>query len=70
MRVYVLEQINPGWDQSEAKLVVAKTEKRARKLANASYGDEGPIWDDETKIFCSIVDLEYEYVFYSAYKGS
>ena len=70
MKVYILEQLNPGWDQYEDKLVVAKTEKRARKLANISYGDEGPIWDDKTQVKCSIVNLEWEYVFYGAYKGS
>lgn len=50
-----------GYDEFDAKVIIAMTEQDARKLANENVGDEGEIWDDVGRVECVEVILEGEY---------
>jgi hypothetical protein len=58
MMLYLLEMImvlDRGYDYYEAKLVRAKSEDEARKIANEIVGDEGKIWEDKELVACKII---------------
>lgn len=44
-----------GYDEYESKIVRAKSEKEARRIANKKVGDEGPLWEDPTYVSCERV---------------
>ncbi len=56
MSIYFLKRINDkGHDMYDAKVVRAATPKEAREIANKITGDEGRIWTDTKKVWCSRV---------------
>jgi hypothetical protein len=61
MRLYLLTQIDAsGWDEYNAKLIRANTQKEAREVANARAGDEGQIWGDKSKVSTEIIKYNGE----------
>lgn len=44
-----------GYDEYDSKVIRAKTEDEARKIANQSVGDEGRLWDDPVCVKCERV---------------
>ena len=53
MAYWLLEVIGPvGYDAYEAKLIKAKTEEEARKIANYHVGEEGPVWQSKYSVTC------------------
>lgn len=57
MNIYILTRLNGiGYDEYDAKVVVAKNEQNARKIANESNGCEGKIWNNKEVVSCQIVD--------------
>lgn len=53
MSIYLLKRKEaPGWDEYDAKIVRAPSERDARRIANKSTGDEGGVWVDEKKVTC------------------
>lgn len=58
MKIYLLQQINLGnYDEYQAKVIVALNKVCACYLANELTGDEGPIWNDLTKVTCREINL-------------
>ena len=67
MKIYKLkvewESIFPNsnsfayYDSYYGKVIRAKSEKSARKLANENTGDEGKIWEDTNKVSCKIITV-------------
>lgn len=57
-----------GYDEYEEKIISAKTEKRAREIANEQVGDEGKIWDGET-VKCELVKATEEGVYMSSFRS-
>ena len=57
MKIFLLERIEnrPKFDVYNRKMVRAKTERRARELANINIGDEGKIWTDENLVSCQVI---------------
>lgn len=39
-------------DTQSEKIIIATNSNKARKLANTSYMDEGPIWEDTKRVKC------------------
>jgi len=62
VKIYLLERKECGYDEYGAKVIIAKSEARAREMANEQVGDEGQIWTDESQVTCTIVDLKKEMV--------
>jgi len=57
MAIYLLSRIEaPDYDEYDAKVVIARTDKHARKLANQLVGDEGYIWEDPAQVECELID--------------
>ncbi len=70
MKVYILRMIGiVGYDEYDAKMVVAKNEIRARELANMAYGGEGKIWQDEKMVICNKVDKQVEGVVLASFNA-
>jgi len=70
MNVYLLYRIDSvGYDEYEAKVIIAFTESEARSLANVKTADEGPIWNDPTKVACANLDLTVARVVLEAFKA-
>lgn len=58
MNVYLLHRLDSvGFDEYDAKVIIARTEGEARELANIKTADEGPIWNDPTKVACANLDM-------------
>jgi len=56
MKLWVLEQRDGyGWDEYGSKVIRARTEEKARAIANVSTGDEGKIWSDKKLVSCERV---------------
>lgn len=60
MKIFLLERKECGWDEYDAKVIVAKNEQRAREIANQNVGDEGQVWTDESQVTCKIVEVKSE----------
>lgn len=60
MKIYLLERKECGWDEYDAKVVIAKNEQRAREIANENVGDEGKLWTDTSQVTCKIVEVKVE----------
>lgn len=56
MEIYLLERDDWGYDEFDAKVIVAKDELEAREIANMNVGDEGRIWTDPTKVRCKKIN--------------
>lgn len=57
MPIYLLRQIGgANWNEFDAKVIRADTEKNARSLANKHIGDEGKIWADPKIVSCVVLD--------------
>jgi len=70
MNVYLLYRLESvGYDEYEAKVIVARTDYEARSLANVKTADEGPIWNDPTKVACANLDLHVARVVLEAFKA-
>jgi len=70
MNVYLLYRLDYiGFDEYEAKVIIARTEGEARTLANAKYADEGPIWNDPTKVVCTNLDLHVARVVLESFRA-
>ena len=53
MKIWLLDRIGPcGYDEYDAKVILAPSEQRARELANTNTADEGRIWDDPKETRC------------------
>jgi len=64
MKVYLLQQkdsLHLAYDENIGKVVVAKTAKKAREIANIDVRDEGKIWTDTKLISCHKVALDKEH---------
>ena len=58
MNIYLLTRLDSvGYDECQAKVIVAHSTFEARELANINTTEEGPIWDDPTKVDCTCRDL-------------
>ncbi len=59
MALYLLERKPKlvGYDEFDAKLIRARSEIQARKIANENTGDEGKVWHQKgikcTRVFVS-----------------
>lgn len=54
--IYLLTRTDhTEYDEYDAKVVRARSEKRARYIANITTGDEGKIWTDPTKVTCEVL---------------
>ncbi len=70
MKVYILRIIGiAGYDEYDAKVVVAENKIRARELANAKYGDEGEIWQNEEMVSCNKIDKQKEGVVLASFNA-
>jgi len=70
MNVYLLHRLDSvGYDEYEAKVIVARTDYEARLLANVKTADEGPIWTDPTKVVCANLDLHVARVVLESFKA-
>ena len=70
MQIYLLEQIiTPGYDEYEAKVIIANKPIEARILANINTGDEGKIWKNPILVSCKEVDFNISGVVLEAFKG-
>jgi len=49
---------SPDWDSYDAHLVRAKDPQHARKLAQGTHGDEGPIWENPKLTSCRRIKEE------------
>jgi len=64
MALYLLERKpkDVGYDEFDAKLIRARSEGQARKIANENTGDEGKTWHRKgvrcTRIFVSGISKE------------
>lgn len=58
MKIYLLTRKDRiGYDEYDSKVVVAKTAKRARDLANEEQGDEGNVWINPKIVICKQVKM-------------
>jgi len=55
MRLYLLEREDGTYDEFDAKLIRAKSQRQARKIANESAGAEGEIWENKKRVDCTII---------------
>ena len=70
MKIFLLtRKEETDWDEYAGKVVVAKNEENARKIANTSTADEGLIWEDPEKVTCNIVDTEFEHIVLEDFKA-
>jgi hypothetical protein len=70
MRIFLLKRVESvDWGEYAGKVIVAKSEVRAREIANLSVGDEGHIWDDPQKVSCVVVDKTVEGVVLEDFKA-
>jgi len=69
MKIYLLKQLKPGYDEFEAKVVVANSHMEARILANVHTADEGKIWKDTTLVVCTEVSLHVPEVCFESFKA-
>lgn len=54
MKFWILERRrNVGYDEYDAKVVMAETEEEARRVANKNTGDEGMLWDAPDEVACT-----------------
>jgi len=59
MNIYLLNRSEAcGYDEYDAKVIVATSKDEARKLANMKVGNEGRIWEDPSQVHCNIIDSE------------
>ena len=58
MRLYLLERDYCGHDECDSKLIRARTQKQARRIANVEAGDEGKIWENKERVKCIVVTNE------------
>ena len=70
MNVYLLYRTDSvGYEEYDAKVIIARTESEARELANVKTADEGPIWNDPTKVTCANLDLHVARVVLESFKA-
>ena len=50
------------YDEYDGFIVAAETEASARAFCNAMPGDEGRIWEDDTKTTCEYIGTAHENV--------
>ena len=56
MKLFLLKRTDGAdYDEHDAKVIRAKSEKQAREIANENTGDEGKIWGDKKEVTCEIV---------------
>lgn len=58
-----------GWDEFDAKIIVAENEEKARKIANQNVGDEGEVWEDSELVKCEVVNTEREGVVLASFNA-
>jgi hypothetical protein len=69
MKIYFLERIDEcQYEEHIEKVVMARSETRAREIANANCGIEGKIWHDLEKVSCKKVPLKIEHEILAAWK--
>lgn len=57
MNFYLLDlKNNDGYDINQARVVRANSEKEARRLANETVADEGPVWENPEEVSCDLLD--------------
>ncbi len=55
--IYLLtRQEDIGYDENDAKVVCAESEREAREIANLHPGDEGACWTDEKRVTVEVID--------------
>lgn len=70
LNIYLLYRLDSvGLDEYDAKVVIASTEWEARELANVKTADEGPIWNDPTKVVCANLDLHVARVVLESFRA-
>ena len=52
MKLFLLDNFNVTDDECASQLIRAKTEKRARQIANTQTCDEGKIWENKKLVSC------------------
>lgn len=55
MRLYLLTRENHDYDEYRAKLIRARTQKQARRIANEHVGSEGKIWENKELVKRTII---------------
>lgn len=61
MNIYLLTRHDAvGYDEYDAKVILAHSEDYARELANQRVGDEGNIWDNRKIVSCEEISLNGE----------
>jgi hypothetical protein len=69
-KIYLLRRLlDVGYDEYEAKVIVASSAKAARAIANMRTGDEGPIWKDASKVSCIGIKPTEPMVVLTAFKN-
>jgi len=60
MKVWMLTRkaADVGWDEFDAKIVLADNQPTARVIANQNTGDEGKIWEHLTAVTCVEITLD------------
>ena len=73
MKLWLLERNETGYDQTESCVVCAKTQEKARELADTEFSDESRWtrehrdWLDPEKSTCVEVKLKKEMIIHSHY---
>ena len=58
MRLYLLFRKELTYDAFGAKLIRAKSQKQARKIANEEVCGEGEIWENKELVECTVITNE------------
>lgn len=53
-----IEETDPVYDCFDKKLIRAETEEDARRLANADPADEGPVWENGSRVNCKEILID------------
>ncbi len=58
MKLWLLYRDECDFDEYEKHLIRAKSQKRARQIANNISRDEGKIWEDKELVKCKQIKIE------------